>query len=249
MDAMGTMTHEIGAQIDALDQGEYGEIILNLDALGPLLSDEELRAPPPDVLTGHVDPEQIRPIIRDRQANGFYIPMQSPGQVILVRDTLRRTFWTLIAKVHRQAPYLTKPDLRASSDLVVMKTHRHELFHFYSDVLRQLFGAPFDPLLDEALAVAWARRAIVQARATWQSKIGRMNGVVYEVLMQEAFAYTSLGYRDWPLYADDSRFQAAFLNYCAPPNLSRLRANGVDLGPMLMGALESISGGYVEKVM
>lgn len=115
--------------------------------------------------------------------------------------------------------------------------------------VRRLFGSPFHPLLEEALAVAWARRALTYTRGVWNSKIGRMSGLLYRLLMQEVFAYTSPGYCDWPLYADDSRFQTALLDYLDPPDYRMLLTNGVELGELVIRMLENVAGGYVERVM
>ena len=100
MDAIGMLISEIGAEIDELEEGEYGEVILEPARCGWLMTDEQLNAPQPDVLIEPVDPERLRWIAEERRLNGLYIPMQSPGQVILFQGNLRRTFWTLICRIH-----------------------------------------------------------------------------------------------------------------------------------------------------
>jgi len=52
-------------------------------------------------------------------------------------------------------------DLAASQ---LYGTHKARLRRYYCDVLRQLFGGQHDPMIEEALAVAWARRAIIGER-------------------------------------------------------------------------------------
>jgi hypothetical protein len=175
--------------------------------------------------------------------------MHSPGRVLLLGRNLRAFFWSLVAQLHHRMPYLTASDLKGALRLVVAKTYQQELFHFHSDVLRQIFGASFDPLLEEALAVAWSRLQILQQRGVWNSQIGRMNGVVFNHLLPLAYAYRSPGYRDWPLYADAVRFKPALLDYLASANRIRLQANGVDLETLVFGMLGGISGGYVEAVV
>lgn len=93
----------------------------------------------------------------------------------------RRTsfYWSLMWEVWPHVAYVTKHDMLAAWSLVRMKTHSHELFHYYFDVLRRLFGGVRDPLREEALAVAWARMCIQKQRNTWNSAIGRMNGLMY----------------------------------------------------------------------
>jgi hypothetical protein len=244
MNAATTLIGEITAEINALQEGSCGEAILDPPCREWHPPLDAWMGPEPDVLREPDDPEVLRRIAEERRLLGGYVPMQSPGQVVLVRQNLRHFYWALICTLHPRVPYVTKSDLVAALELVVMKTYHHERFHHASDVFRQLFDSPFDPLLEEALAVAWARRTLIQTRAVWNSKIGRMNGLLYRLLMHEAFAYTSPGYQDWPLYADDSRLLTALLDYLAPPNHAELLANGVDLGPLVLSMIDNVSGGY-----
>ena len=87
-----------------------------------------------------------------------------------------------------------------------------------------------------------------EKRGVWQSTIGRMNGQVYSLLMQRAFAYRSSGYRDWVLYADEVRFKPALLDYIAPKNYARLQGNAVDMERVLFGMIGQMDKGYVERV-
>ncbi len=136
--------------------------------------------------------------------------------MLLLRRNLRAFFWRLVKELRPGLPYLTPLDLKGALVLVVTKTHQHELFHFHSDVLRYLFGGRFDPLLEEALAVAWSRLQITN-KWTRRYAIDEMNRVFCDHLLPLAFDYRSPGYRDWHLYADQARFQAALLDYLAPP--------------------------------
>lgn len=217
--------------------------------LADVLPLERFLEPPPDVWTDQ-DEARMLPRAKEEQVLlGVYIPMHSPGRVLLLGRNLRAFFWSLVAQLHHRMPYLTASDLKGALRLVVAKTYQQELFHFHSDVLRQIFGASFDPLLEEALAVAWSRLQILQQRGVWNSQIGRMNGVVFNHLLPLAYAYRSPGYRDWPLYADAVRFKPALLDYLASANRVRLQANGVDLETLVFGMLGGISGGYVEAVV
>jgi hypothetical protein len=130
----------------------------------------------------------------------------------------------------------------------MMHTHEHELFHYNINVLQEMFGGSYTPKIEEALAVAWARMKIHKKLGVWQSTIGRMNGQVYSLLMQRAFAYRSAGYRDWVLYADEVRFKLALLDYIAPMNYARLQGNGVDMERLLYGMIGQMDKGYMERV-
>jgi hypothetical protein len=249
MDAMETLRREIGAEIDALAEDDYGAVVI--DGRCQRLawrSLDRFKFPEPDVYLDPPAESLLRSRGEEEQINGAYIAMHSPGQVVLFRRNIQRTYWRLVCQLCRRVPYLTKGDLRAAAELVVMKTYHHELFHFYADVLRQLFGSTYDALLEEALAVAWARQVIIDARGTWNTKIGRMNGLFYRLLLDEAFSYQSPGYRDWPHYADPARFQSALVAYFDPPQHARLDGNGVDVGQMLASLLGTVSGGVVESV-
>jgi len=151
--------------------------------LADVLPLERFLEPPPDVWTDQ-DEARMLPRAKEEQVLlGVYIPMHSPGRVLLLGRNLRAFFWSLVAQLHHRMPYLTASDLKGALRLVVAKTYQQELFHFHSDVLRQIFGASFDPLLEEALAVAWSRLQILQQRGVWNSQIGRMNGVVFNHLL------------------------------------------------------------------
>jgi hypothetical protein len=127
---------------------------------------------------------------------------------------------------------------------VLSKTHEHELFHYYINVFQEIYGGLYIQGIEEALAVAWARHQISDR---WHSR-RRMNGLFYSLLMQRAFDYRSVGYRDWVLYADEARFKPALLNYIAPNNHAKLQANGVDMEQLLFSMIGLMDKGYVERV-
>jgi hypothetical protein len=248
MTAAEILIREVSKEIDALPTGPYGEVIFAEKLFeGPPL--EIFLDPEPDVRPEADDENRLWRLSEEHRLLGLYIPMHSPGRVLLIGRNLRAFFWSLVGKLHSHLPYLTPFDLKGVLQVVVTKTYQHELFHFHSDVLRQMFAAPYDRFLEEALAVAWSRLQILQQRGQWNSPIGRMNGVVFNHLLPLAYAYRSPGYRDWPLYADAVRFKPALLDYLAPANHARLQANGVDLETLVFGMLGGISGGYVEAVV
>lgn len=229
-------------EIDPLGEGNYGEVLIDewLFDVPPL---EEFLSVGPDVV------ENIESVLQTGQHYllGLYSPMRSPGQVILFSGNLRNFFWGLVRKIIVQVPMISKFDLGAGARMVTTKTYYHELFHFDCDIQRHLYGGSWDPLLEEALAVAWARRRVMEDRQKWQSQIGRMNGVFFNLLMRDAFRYTSPGYRDWVSYSDDSSFKEGLLEYVKPGNYQGLRSNGVPVEEIVFGSLGMIRTGYQEK--
>ncbi len=227
MNAAHQLIQDITKQINDLPTGEYGEVIFDEERFANLPPPDAFLHPEPDVFMESDGPGLRNRLERTQQPLlGYYRPMRSPGEIVLVRDHLERFYWSLVKHSRAGLPYLFPLDLEGALHLVVKKTDHHEHFHFYSDVLRQMSGATLQPLLEEALAVAWARMQLLGE--AWNSKIGRMNRVFHYRIFERAFAYTSPGYRDWPDYADEIRFKSAWLDYLSPPNYRRLQANGVN---------------------
>lgn len=236
------LAKEIKQEIDILQEGEFGEVLP--EQIVPAVPIEEYLDPEPDVLEGGGYGS-----LESGKILGCYVPMSSPGTVCLSRRNIRGFFWSLVNEVQGRIRYITKGDLMAGLQLVILKTYNHELFHFYCDVLRNSFGGSHNALSEEALAVAWARMKLIQESQRMQTQLGRMNAAVFKLMMLNAFRYASPGYRDWPLYSDDASFKSGIISYLPPRNHITLMNNGVDLGGMMYGLLGSISGGYVEKII
>lgn len=247
MTAADELFRMLSGEIDDLPEDEDGGVIFHDPRMDRLDLDIFL-SPRPDVLD-ESDPRMIEEIFYIPSVLGVYVPMHSPGQVKLHRSKIRDFYWALLCRVLPFLSYFTRNDLKAALDLVIKHTYHHELFHYYCDVLRQLFGRTHDPMLEEALAVAWAHRMIILERGQWNSKIGRMNGLLYGLLMREAFAYRSPGYRDWVFYADDARFKPAVLGYVGPSRGPWLQSNGIDLDHLMFSLLGAVRGGLVESVV
>ncbi|EIC19632.1 hypothetical protein [Thiorhodovibrio frisius] len=248
MTADARIINAIANEINALRTGTYDEVIFDEAIFVELPEPDYFLSPDPDVYDGPDNERLPDEFAGHPHLLGVYVPMHSPGRVILLQRNLHRFYWSLIAQTRRGLPYLTKLDLLGALDLVVMQTYQHELFHFHCDVLRQLLGGHSDPMREEALAVAWSRQRILNQ--AWNSRIGRMNRVFYHRLLDAAFAYRSPGYRDWPLFADDARFRPALLDYLATSaSVGRLQTSGVaNLADLVTGMLGNISGGYKEYV-
>lgn len=252
MGANDILIKEVTAEINALCTGFYGEVIFEKSLFADIPDLECFMDPRPDIWTQEglhgQDDQRIEHMLAENvSVLGLYIPMRSPGVIILARRNLRQFFWSLVSGVHRVLPYLTPGDLQGVLQLAISKTYQHELFHYRSDVLRQMFGGPFDPLLEEALAVAWSRLWILNQDG--RSLIGKMNRVCFQRVIKMGFEYRSPGYRDWPKYGTTVSFKAALLGYVAPSNYQQLQANGVEMEEIVLKMLESISGGCTEKVV
>jgi hypothetical protein len=246
------LNKEMTNEINRLPEGEISEVIFDEEFFSELPDFEIFLEPPDDVMVNapkHPDDDWFNDIRNTYPSIlGMYIPMRSPGQVILFGRNLHNFYWSLVRTIRHRVPYMTRLDLHAAWTLALMKTHEHELFHYNINVLQEMFGGSYTPKIEEALAVAWARMKIQEKRGVWQSSIGRMNGLLYSLLVQRVFAYRSAGYRDWVQYADEVRFKPALLDYIAPRNYARLQDNGVDMERLLYGMIGQMEKGYVEQV-
>ncbi len=181
---------------------------------------------------------------------GCYHPMRSPGTLILFKGNLAGFYRSLLRTIMPKIRYLSRADIEAGARLVTLGTYYHERFHFDCDLLRNLFNTTqLDPLIEEALAMAYERIRLATDRKDGKSKISRMNGALYSMLMRYGYAYTSPGYRDWPLYADEARFSDGLLNYLQPGNHLHLQASGVAIGDLLVEMLGMAKGGLQEKAV
>ena len=243
------IVQRLSAEIKARPCGEYGEILFDDEQFRHQLEPSIFLEPEPDVFQASEHPQIVREYAEHPTLLGIYVPMHSPGRVILIERNLRRFYWSLIARLRHRLPYLFPHDLEGAAQLVIQKTYQHERFHFHCDVLRQLLGGYYDRLHEEALAVAWSRLWI--SDQAWNTKIKRMNQVLYHGLMENAYAYRSAGYRDWIHYADSARFAPALLEYLdGSANMSRLVSNGVsNLPDLFMGMVGGIVGGCVEEIV
>lgn len=245
------LNKEMANQINRLPEGEMGEVILDDSLFHEIPEVDAFLEPPEDVMIDAPEALGDNRVIYIRETMlllGMYIPMRSPGQVVLFGKNLDRFYWSLVRATHHSVPYMTKLDLHGAWSLVLMKTYQHELFHYNINVLQEMFGGSYTPTIEEALAVAWARMKIQGERAKRNSQIGRMNDQFYSLLMRKAFDYRSSGYRDWGMYADEVRFKPALLAYIAPDNHARLQANGVDMERLIYGMIGQMEKGYVERV-
>lgn len=246
------LNKEMANEINRLPEGELVEVIFDDEVFRDVPDLDDFLAPPPDVMVNapqNPDDAWLSDVHRTYPfLLGMYIPMQSPGQVVLFGKNLKWFYWSLVRAIRPSVPYMTKLDLNAAWTLVRMSTYEHELFHYNINVLQEIFEGSYTPSIEEALAVAWERFKIQDERAKWQSQIGRMNGLFCSLLMQRAFAYRSPGYRDWVLYADEVRFKPALLGYIKPNNYSQLETNGVDMERLLYGMIGQMEKGYVERV-
>lgn len=231
MKALNLTIDHLLANLKDVPEGEYGELVAIQHFLDPA-SYEGFMNPEPDTEEGLVVCDEPNSYVLGR-----YYRMQSPGRLVLYKRNLKIFFDTLIHELLKRTQYVTRSDLSAAARLVVLKTYQHELFHFDCNVLRIMFGSNQDRFLEEALAVSWSRIKIAEERKIWQSAIGRMNGVIYGILMELAYKYGSPGYRDWTDYADEVSFKNGLAGYLKPQGYNFLIDNGVNIPDILFSTL------------
>jgi hypothetical protein len=231
MNALNLAIDYLLANLKDVPEGEYGELVAIREFIEPA-SYEKFMHPEPDTSEGLVVVDEP-----DIYVLGRYYRMQSPGRVILYKRNLKIFFDTLIHELFKRTQYITRSDLSAAARLVALKTYQHELFHFDCNVLRIMFDSNPDLFLEEALAVAWSRIEIAKERKAWQSAIGRMNGVIYGILMELSYKYGSPGYRDWTCYADEISFKNGLARYMKPQEYDFLIDNGVNIPDILFSML------------
>lgn len=227
----------IKEEIDPLEIDDLGQVILDPRFLDAPPLDDFLN-PDPDAIDEN-DPEAHAPTSPPTTALilGRYYPMQSPGCIVLYQRNLKLFYRSLIREVLKTVPALSKSDLEATLRLVVLKTYYHEGFHFDCNLLHKLFDSQKDRLREEALAVAWSRMRIAKDRDQWNTSTGRMNALVYNLIVRLAYRYRSPGYCDWPHYADEVRFKSGLRDYIDPPHAAFLEASGVPVGDVLFDML------------
>lgn len=171
---------------------------------------------------------------------GLYKPMSSPGKVILFPNNLRRFFGGLMRMALRDGLRPRLVDYQKGADLIAHKTYFHELFHYDADVLKTLFGSPYDSDDEEALAVAYSFRKLSSYERDYKQS---MNPAIFNYLMDNAFRYTSQGYRDWPKYSSEVSFKYGLLKYISPGNKDKLEMHGVPVDDLIYSMLEKSRNG------
>ena len=179
---------------------------------------------------------------------GQYQPMRSPGQIILFEERLSSFYWGLVGQISRNNYFMEESDLEKMAHMVVLKTYTHEQFHHFADVARHLFGSQYDHHLEEALAVAWSRKKLIEQRRIWQSKEARLAAPLYNELMVNMYHYRSSGYRDWVLYQSEDEFLIAISDYLGGSGKKFLEKSGISMGQILLRILDEVKDkGVVER--
>lgn len=157
---------------------------------------------------------------------GEYLPMKSPGKIILFSNTMASFFWELAYRISSAGYYMEKKDLERMAHMVVLKTYTHEQFHHFADVARYLFGGRFDRNIEEALAVAWSRKKLQELRAVWSTKEARLATPIYH------------------------EFLTAAAECLGGPNKDFLEKSGIDVGQVLISVLGEVKNkGVIEQIM
>jgi len=179
---------------------------------------------------------------------GSYRPMNSPGLITLNVVNLQQFYWSVVREIARRLPGFPffKQDLEFLATFIVEKTWHHELFHHSMEVLRHLVnGAPYD-LEEEALAVAHARRCLRESK--WNSQIGRMGKIMYNLAMDIAFVGYAPPYSGWMNYDSPERLQAGIVDLLQPPQRIFLESSNVPVANILAGLIP-VQYGYVDQII
>jgi hypothetical protein len=250
-DVTKAVTEELG--ITKLEKGEFDQVIIPEHFFEGVPGLEDFLSPESDVIGKEGHPHTSAGPDGEMESSsvsilGIYRRMQSPGVIVLFRRKLGLFYKALLCEIIKQFSYMSKLDLEAGAQFVASHTYYHEQFHFACDVMHHLFGSKLDVLMEEALAVAWARLHIIEDRSQWNSMICRMNGVFFSLLMDYSFRYRSAGYSNWYLYSDEIIFRKALTDYVMLANLHQLTANGITLDEITYALAKSIRGKVVEKI-
>jgi hypothetical protein len=179
---------------------------------------------------------------------GSYQPMNSPGVITLYQDNLKRFYWSVVREITRSLPSMpfSRQDLEFLVDFIVNKTWHHELFHHSMEVTRHLVnGQPYTPE-EEPLAVAYSRQCLRDN--AWNSKVGRLGKVVYNLAMEIAFDCYPAPYRDWPRYDSPERLKNGIVDLLQPMRSAFLENSGVPVSDVLI-RLIPMEYGFHERVI
>ncbi len=178
---------------------------------------------------------------------GSYRPMASPGLITLYVRNLERFYWSVVREMARRLlgfPF-HKLDLEFLVTFIVEKTWHHELFHHSMEVLRRLVnGQPYGPQ-EEALAVAYSRKLLRES--AYNSKIGRLGKVVFNLAMEIAFDGYAPPYRDWPKYDSPESLHRGIADLLQPAQRGFLESSGVPVEDLLV-RLIPVQQGFDERI-
>lgn len=244
IDEMAILPHESDSRFpDTISPAAVGDHIYSNDLLR---STEIFLNQPEDVV--------LEPIFDSKVLLGSYIPIQSPGVIILYHNNLKMFFWNVVLEILRQNSniWIFKNDLKYVAEAIVSKVWWHEQFHFCCDVLRFLFGGKFYSLTEEALAVAYSRQQMLKRRYDQRSNISRIHPLFFQLVFEKIYTYNSVGYSDWYLYSDPESFRRGIVKYLMK-NQDPLANQGIDLNILAEDMINSLHRkeklGYTEKVI
>lgn len=166
---------------------------------------------------------------------GCYMPMASPGRILIYWQNIGSCFWHTVLQLNRKGYYMDYKDIERIAYLFVLKTYIHEQFHHLCDVSRYLFSSKYDRDVEEALAVAWSYLKLSELRIQWNSKIAMIYTPMYREIVDLIFRYSSPGYREWVSYQTESKFASGIVRYLGPKTSFYLESNGIDVAQIIIG--------------
>lgn len=179
---------------------------------------------------------------------GSYQPMKSPGVITLNQTNLKKFYWSVVREISRMLPDFpfARQDLEFLVDFIVQQTWHHELFHHSMEVMRRLVSGQLYTHDEEPLAVAYSRQYLREN--AYNSKVGRLGKVIFNLAMDVAFDALPSPYNDWPRYDSPERLRSGIVDLVQPIQKAFLENAGVPVSDILF-RLIPIHDGFHERVV
>lgn len=184
--------------------------------------------------TGYIDED--RPLEIEEEILGQYIPMSSPGVIVLNLSTMKKYFKEIVEDMLLAGYSFSFSAFYNMAEICARKTVYHEYFHHYSDIQKLLFGFLYRKDIEEALAVAWSRLEVDE----FCIKDLKLYSVtpVFDAYKRKLYNYYTPGYRDWKNFSNLSSFSEGVRHYMMPSVSNQLLMNGVNLGLLVLKELD-----------
>ncbi|QSZ27578.1 hypothetical protein ACETAC_01290 [Aceticella autotrophica] len=171
---------------------------------------------------------------------GYYVPMSSPGKIVLRWERIGCLFWHIIFKSSFIKTQLQYSFLENIAILFVLNTYIHEQFHNFCDVCRHLFSTKFDRNTEEALAVAWSYIKLNEMKEEGNNEIDIIPDNIFYDIMKRIYSYNQNGYKDWIYYQTKTTFEQGICRYLLPKSANCFSANDINIGEIIMKLNEPI---------
>ncbi len=180
---------------------------------------------------------------------GTYHPMSSPGIVTLYPKRIGSFFWHVILRLSMRHVFIRTSDIKNMCGTLVFKVYCHEHFHHFCDVMRHISGCKFDRMREEALAVGWSYKKLMDRWRDKRTDVGKLSERLFCCFIDEIFAYRAPGYKDWVNYKSEFDLRQGIMDYLVQPGKARLLGNaGVEVSKLLFAVQESLGRAGVQEI-